>query len=126
MSFIRRALLRFRAAFLFGRLQHEMDEEMRAHVQLAAERYEARGLSRREAVIAARREFGNATVLAADAREARGAQWAESFVTDVRLALRGLRRTPLFAAVAVLSIAVGVGATTAIVTLADALLLRAP
>lgn len=126
MSFIRRGLLRLRAALFFGRLQHEMDEEMRAHVQLAAERYEARGLSPREAEIAARREFGNATVLAADAREARGVRWAESFATDVRLALRGLRHTPLFAAVAVLSIAVGVGATTGIVTLADALLLQAP
>ncbi|MFL5615395.1 MAG: ADOP family duplicated permease [Gemmatimonadaceae bacterium] len=126
MSYIRRMVLRLRAVFLFGRLQREMDNEMRAHLDLATDRYMARGLSRADARVAARREFGNATMLAADARAARGARWSESFATDVRLALRGLRRTPLFAAVAVLSIAIGVGATTAILTIANALLFRAP
>jgi putative ABC transport system permease protein len=126
MSILRRMLLRARGVLLFGRLQREMDEEMRAHVELAAERHMGRGLSRPDALAAARREFGNATVLASDARDARGARWAESFVTDIRLAVRGLRRTPLFAAIAVLSIAVGVGATTGIVTLTDALLLQTP
>ena len=126
MSLIRRLVLRVRALFLFGRLQREMDEEMRAHLELAAERYIARGLSPAEARVAARREFGNLTLLGSDARAARGARWSESFVTDVRLALRGLRRTPLFAVVAVASIAIGVGATTAILTIAEALLFRAP
>jgi predicted permease len=126
MSIMQRMLLRLRAVLLFGRVQREMDEEMRAHIELATERYVQRGLSKSDAIVAARREFGNATVLASDAREARGARWAESFLTDLRLAVRGLRRTPLFAAVAVLSIAVGVGATTGIVTLADALLLQTP
>src|SRR6185437_10862629 len=126
MSIMQRMLLRLRAILLFGRVQREMDEEMRAHIDLASERYVQRGLSKSDAIVAARREFGNATVLASDAREARGARWAESFATDLRLAVRGLRRTPLFAAIAVLSIAVGVGATTGIVTLADALLLQTP
>jgi predicted permease len=99
---------------------------MRAHLDLATERYMARGLSRSEARVEARREFGNATTLAADARAARGARWSESFATDIRLAIRGLRRTPLFAAVAIISIAIGVGATTGILALANALLFRAP
>jgi predicted permease len=126
MFLIQRILLRLRAVFLFGRLQREMDDEMRAHLELATERYIARGLSAVDARVAARQEFGNSTVLASDARTARGAQWSESFITDVRLALRGLRRTPLFAVVAVASIAIGVGATTAILTIAEALLFRAP
>ncbi|MFI5227416.1 MAG: ADOP family duplicated permease [Gemmatimonadales bacterium] len=126
MSFIRRLLLRLRAVVLVDRLRREMDEEMRAHLDLAAERYMARGLSRIDARVAARREFGNTTVLAADARAARGAGWSESVATDLRLALRGLRRTPLFAAVAVVSIAIGVGATTGILAVANALLFRAP
>src|SRR6185312_15505304 len=126
MSFIRWMVLRLRAMFLFGRVQREMDQEMHAHLDLAAERYMARGLSAHDARIAARREFGNVTALAADARDARGARWAESLATDVRLALRGLRRTPLFAAVAVVSISIGIGAATGIVTLAEALLGRAP
>ena len=89
-------------------------------------RLEERGLSPADARSAARRDFGNATVLAFEAREARGARWSESFVTDLRLALRGLRRTPLFALVAVLSIGIGVGATTGIVSIANAVLLRPP
>jgi len=126
MSWIRRLVLHLRATFLFGRLQREMDEEMRAHLEQATDRLMARGLTRSEAMVAARAEFGNSTVLASDAREARGALWLESAVTDLRLALRGLKRSPLFAAVAILSIGIGVGATTAIVTIADALLLKGP
>ncbi|HEY7894306.1 MAG TPA: ABC transporter permease [Gemmatimonadaceae bacterium] len=126
MSIIRRAVLRLRAVFLFGRVQREMDDEMRAHLELATQRYMARGLTAHDARVAARREFGNLTAMADDARQARGARWAESLVTDVRLALRGLRRTPLFAVVAVLSISIGIGATTGIVTLAESLLGHAP
>ncbi|HKV51687.1 MAG TPA: ABC transporter permease, partial [Gemmatimonadaceae bacterium] len=126
MSMMRRFLPRFRAVFLFGRLQREMDEEMRAHIDAATARYAARGMPEREAINAARREFGNRTVIASDARAARGARWAESVATDVRLAWRGLKRSPLFALVALVSIALGVGATTAIVTLANTLLFQAP
>jgi hypothetical protein len=50
----------------------------------------------------------------------------ESWIADTRFALRGLKRTPLFAAVAILSVGIGVGATTAIVTIANALLLESP
>lgn len=119
-------MLHLRAALLFGRLHRDMDEEMRAHIDAATARYAARGMSERDAINAARREFGNRTVIASDARAARGAQWAESLATDVRLAWRGLRRSPLFALVALVSIALGVGATTAIVTLANTLLFQSP
>ena len=126
MSFIARMMRRVRAALFVRRREREMHEEMRGHLEQAAERFAARGLSRADARIAARREFGNATVIESHAREARGALWAESLATDTRLALRGLRRTPLVAVVAVLSIGIGVGATTAIVTIANALLLESP
>ena len=126
MSFPRRLALRLRAVFAHGRLQREMDEEMRLHLDRSAERLVARGMSPEDARAAARREFGNYTVTAADARTARGAQWAESVVTDARLAARSMRRSPLFAVVAVLSIAIGVGATTAIVAIANAALLTPP
>ena len=126
MSFIARWMRRLRAALLVRRRTREMREEMRAHVEQAAERYAARGMSRVDAHIAARREFGNATMIESHAREARGGLWMESLVTDTRLALRALRRTPLVAVVAILSIGIGVGATTAIVTIANALLLESP
>ena len=119
MSIIRRAVLRLRAVFLFGRVQREMDDEMRAHLDLATERYMARGLT------APTREWQRGENSATSPRwptmhvRRAGARWAESLVTDVRLALRGLRRTPLFAVVAVLSISIGIGATTGIVTLAE-------
>ena len=126
MSFIIRWMRRLRAALFVQRRGREMREEMRAHIEQAAERYASRGLSPADALIAARREFGNATVVESHAREARGGLWLESLVTDTRLALRGLRRAPIVAVVAVLSIGVGVGATTAIVTIANALLLQSP
>jgi predicted permease len=126
MSFITPWMRRARAALLFQRRAREMRAEMRIHIEQAAERYMARGLSRADALNAARREIGNPTVLESHARDARGGLWAESLVTATRLALRGLRRTPLVAVVAVLSIGIGVGATTAIVTIANALLLTSP
>ena len=126
MSLVIRMMRRVRAALFVRRRTREMRDEMRAHIEQAAERYEARGLSRADARIAARGEFGNTTVIESAAREARGGLWMESLVTDTRLALRGLRRTPLVAVVAVLSIGIGVGATTAIVAIANALLLEPP
>lgn len=126
MSLMTRVMRRIHAALFFRRRAREMRDEMRAHIEQAAERYEARGLSPADARIAARREFGNTTLIESTAREARGGLWMESLVTDTRLALRGLRRAPLVAVVAVLSIGIGVGATTAIVTIANALLLEGP
>ncbi len=124
MTAVRRMLLRLRAVFLFGRMQREMDEEMRAHVERAADRYMARGMSRAEATVAARREFGNATVIASDARDARGARWAEALVTDIRVALRAMRATPALTLVITLTLALGIGATTAIYSIVDGVLLR--
>lgn len=126
MSFIIRLMRRLHAALFVQQRGREMREEMRTHIEQAAERYASRGLSRADAMVAARREFGNATVMESRGLEARGGLWAESLVTDTRLALRGLRRAPIVAIVAVLSIGIGVGATTAIVTIANALLLESP
>jgi putative ABC transport system permease protein len=113
-----------RAAFRHDALNREMNDELRAHLDRATERLMARGMSRSDADAAARREFGNVGVLTEQGRDARGASWVETLRSDARYALRALRRSPTFSSVAILSLAIGIGANTAIFGLLNALMLR--
>jgi putative ABC transport system permease protein len=114
-----RALVRRRA------LDREMREEMQRHLDLATERFVRRGMAPDDARRAARREFGNVAGLEESGREARGAARVESVARDVRHAWRMLRAGPGFAAVAIASLAIGIGANTAIFSLIDAVILKA-
>ena len=89
------ARLRVRSLLLRRRLEREMQDEMAEHLERAAARLVARGLSAEEARRAARREFGNVAFLQEQARDARGARWAEALAADLRFARRHLARTPL-------------------------------
>jgi predicted permease len=104
----------------------ELADEMRVHLEMAESDRIARGESPREAAVNARREFGNAAFVQEIARDewGSGAMWAERLGQDVRFALRMLRRAPGFAIVAILTVALGVGATTAIYSIVDATLLH--
>src|SRR5215472_14787799 len=107
-----------------GRLDGELDDEVAFHLQMLEEQFRARGMTEADAKAAARREFGGVAHGKEAYRDERGLPWIETTAHDVRYALRGLCRSPGFAAAAVLSLALGIGANTAIFSLFHALLLR--
>ncbi|MGD0992207.1 MAG: ADOP family duplicated permease [Gemmatimonadales bacterium] len=108
------------------RREAELDEEIRGHLAMAARDHEAQGESPREAAYAARREFGNATLVKEVTRESWGGMWLEQLGRDLRFALRSLMRRPGLAVAAVLCFALGIGANVTMFGVLDTLLFRAP
>jgi predicted permease len=101
-----------------------LDEEIRAHFAMAVADRIARGESPADATAAVRREFGNVGLVKEVTREAWGNLWLERLTQDLRYAVRSLRRAPAFAAVAILTLALGIGANTAMFTVVRGVLLR--
>jgi predicted permease len=106
------------------RKEEDLREELQFHLDEEIETREAQGLSRHDAASAARRDLGNATLVREDARSAWSWVPLEQLAQDVRYGLRGMRRNRVFTVLAALSLALGIGANTAIYSFMDAILLR--
>jgi predicted permease len=115
-----------RCLALFGgrRSDAQLSDEICVHFDLLADDFVRRGMTPVEARAAARREFGGVDQIKERYRDQRGWPFLESIAQDVRYAIRGLRRSVGFTTCAVLSLALGIGATTAIFSVFDALILR--
>src|SRR4051812_16836231 len=126
MGVFSRAIGGFRALVQKTRAEQELDEELRQFLEMTAEQKASSGISRDAAIRAARVEMGSVEAVKDRVRDIGWESVVESVWQDVRFAFRMLRKTPAFTAAAIATLALGIGGTTAIFSVVDALFLRSP
>ncbi|HEY6329037.1 MAG TPA: ABC transporter permease [Blastocatellia bacterium] len=124
MRLLDKVLLRIRSPFVRRRVDYELDAELRFHLQPQIEENIGAGLRPDEARRAALLAFGSEAGIKEECRDERGLHLVDEFASDLRFAFRITRKRPGFAAVAILTLGLGIGANTGIFTLINALMLR--
>ena len=124
MEWLRIFASHLRGFFRKQSTDRDLETELRAHLELLAEENIRRGMSIQDARAAARREFGGVEQAKEIYREQRSIQFLDALVQDLRFALRGLGQRPGFALVAILTLALGIGSTTAVFSVVDRILFR--
>src|SRR5256885_1077301 len=124
MRFVQMAVMRLRALVRGDAVDRELADEMREHLDRLVDEHVARGLTPEAAREAARREFGPVTQLVEASRDARGVMWIVNLWQDVRYGARLMARAPGFAAAVILTVALGIGATTAMFSVVYSIVLQ--
>ena len=124
MRLIRKTLRRLRTWLRPRRFERELDEELRFHLDMQTRWHESQGVDHAAARRLATREFGGETRFKEAVRDARGISWAHDLSRDIRFAVRSYQRTPGVTIVALLTLALGIGITTAAFSIIDGVLLQ--
>ncbi|HEY5218552.1 MAG TPA: permease prefix domain 1-containing protein, partial [Gemmatimonadaceae bacterium] len=124
MPWFRRTMFWLHALFARDRIERDMERELRTHLEMETEQQVALGVPPAEARRRAMAEFGGVERFKEETRAERGTGWLDAVATEVRIAVRTLVKRPAFTAVVVLTIAVGIGATTAVYSWANWALFR--